>query len=103
MNNRLFGVSNETGLYFPDSVKVAEAYGIKATRIESLDEMEGKIKEVLAYDGPVVCDVVTAEWQPIIPRVTSVKNPDGTMTSKKFEDMYPFLVPEELEEAMSIE
>ncbi len=103
MNNRLFGVSDETGLYFPDSVKVAEAYGIKATRIESLDEMEGKIKEVLAYDGPVVCDVVTAEWQPIIPRVTSVKNPDGTMTSKKFEDMYPFLVPEELEEAMSIE
>ena len=103
MNNRLFGVSAETGLYFPDSVKVAEAYGIKAVRIESLDDMEDKIKEVLAYDGPVVCDVITAEWQPIVPRVASVKNPDGTMSSKKFEDMFPFLTAEELEEAMSFE
>lgn len=103
MNNRLFGVSSETGLYFPDSVKVAEAYGIKAVRIEALDEIEDKIKEVLAYDGPVICDVITAEWQPIMPRVTSVKNPDGTMSSKKFEDMFPFLESEELEEAMSVE
>lgn len=102
MNNRLFGVSAETGLYFPDSVKVAEAYGIKAVRIEALDDMEDKIKEVLAYDGPVICDVITAEWQPIMPRVTSVKNPDGTMSSKKFEDMFPFLESEELEEAMSV-
>lgn len=103
MNNRLFGVNSETGLYFPDSVKVAEAYGIKAVRIETLDELEDKIKEVLSYDGPVVCDVITNEWQPIIPRVASIKGSDGKVISKSFEDMYPFLAPDELESAMLVE
>ena len=102
MNNRLFGVSPDTGVFFPDSVKLAEAYGIKAVKIQTPEETDEKIKEVLAYDGPVICDVITPEWQPIVPRVASGKNPDGTMFSKKFEDMYPFLSQEELEEAMKV-
>jgi len=34
---------------------------------------------------------MTPQWQPIIPRVSSDKMPDGRLISRKYEDMYPFL------------
>ncbi len=47
--------------------------------------------KVLAYDGPVVCDVMTPEWQLLIPRASSEKRPDGRLFSRKIEDMFPYL------------
>ncbi len=95
MEGRLMGEGPETGVWCPDSLKIAEAYGIKGVRIDSVEGMEGKIKEVLDFGGPVICDVMTPEWQLIIPRVTSEKRPDGTLFSRPYEDMYPFLEREE--------
>jgi acetolactate synthase I/II/III large subunit len=95
LEGRLFGEGPETGVWCPDSLKIAESYGIKGIRIESSDEVRDKIKEVMDYDGPVICDVKTPEWQLIIPRVSSEKKPDGTLVSKPYEDMYPFLEREE--------
>ncbi|MGA2418242.1 MAG: thiamine pyrophosphate-binding protein, partial [Candidatus Staskawiczbacteria bacterium] len=53
MEGRLFGEGPETGVWCPDSLKIAQAYGIKGVRIDSVDNIEEKIKEVLDYDGPV--------------------------------------------------
>lgn len=100
MEDRLFGEGPASGVTCPDSLKIAEAYGIKAMRISSPDEVESKIKEVLEYDGPVVCDVITPEWQLIVPRVSSDKLPDGTLVSRKYEDMFPYLEREEFKKNM---
>jgi acetolactate synthase-1/2/3 large subunit len=100
MEGRLFGEGPESGVWCPDSLKIAQAYGIKGVRIDSVDRIDEKIKEVLDYDGPVICDVMTPEWQLIIPRISSEKKPDGTLVSKPYEDMYPFLDKEELKENM---
>lgn len=100
MEGRLIGEGPATGVWCPDSLKIAQAYGIKGVRIESVAEVDDKIKEVLAYDGPVICDVMTPEWQLLIPRVQSEKKPDGTMVSRDYEDMFPYLSPEELAENM---
>lgn len=102
MEGRLVGEGPETGVWCPDSLRIAEAYGIKGVRIESPEGMEEKIREVLEYDGPVVCDVITPEWQLIIPRLSSEKRSDGTLVPKPYEDMYPFLDREELEENMKL-
>ena len=91
MEGRLFGEGPTTGVWCPDCVKIASAYGIKGVRIDSKDDMDEKIREVLAYKGPVVCDVKVPEWQLIVPRVSSEKKPDGTLVSHNFEDMFPFL------------
>lgn len=100
MDGRLFAEGPETGVWCPDSLNIANAYGIKGIRINSVEEVEDKIKEALAFDGPVICDVMTPEWQLIIPRVSSDKMPDGKLVSRPYEDMYPYLDREELQNNM---
>lgn len=98
MDNRLFGESPKSGLWCPDSMKIADAYGIKGVRIEKLDSIDEKIKEVLDYQGPVICDIVMRELQELMPRTASKKLPDGTLEAMPFDDMYPFLSKEEYEQ-----
>lgn len=100
MEGRLLGESPETGVWCPDSLKIAQAYGIKGVRIDKVSEAGEKIKEVMEHDGPVVCDVMTPEWQLIIPRISSEKMSDGTLVAKPYEDMYPYLSREELHRNM---
>jgi len=90
------GEGPKTGVWCPDSLKVAEAYGIKAIRIETVEEIDEKLNFVMNYDGPVICDVMTPEWQLIIPRVSSDKKPDGSLVSRPYEDMFPYLDRDEL-------
>ncbi len=97
MNDRLYGESPSSGVWCPDSLKIAKAYGIFGVRIDTKDNIDEKIKEVLDYKGPVICDVKMPDWQLIIPRVSSEKKPDGTLVSKNFEDMFPFLPKNELQ------
>lgn len=79
----------------PDFVKICEAYGIKTVTISNHDEMEDKIREVLDYDGVVVCDVNCHEYHTYEPRIFGWKTP--------IEDMYPYVDREEFRENMSIE
>lgn len=103
MEGRLLGEGPKTGVWCPDSLKIAQAYGIKGVRIDKVEEVEPKIKEVMEYDGPVMCDVITPEWQLIIPRISSEKMTDGTLVVKPYEDMYPYLPREELRRNMVAE
>ena len=103
MNDRFFGEGPQTGVWCPDALKIAQAYEIKGIRIENKDEIDEKIQEVLNYDGPVICDVKVPQWQLIIPRVSSEKKPDGTLVSRNFEDMFPFLDEKEMKENMIAE
>jgi acetolactate synthase-1/2/3 large subunit len=100
MDDRFIGESPKTGVWCPDSLEIAKAYGIKGVRISGVDKIEDKIKEVLSYDGPVVCDVMTPEWQLLIPRVSSDKLPDGSLVSREYSDMFPYLSREEYQENM---
>lgn len=103
MEDRFVGESPESGVWCPDSMNIAEAYGIKGVRIEKVEEVDSKIKEVLEYDGPVICEIMTPEWQLLIPRIASDKLPDGTLVSRNYEDMFPYLAKEELQDNMVAE
>lgn len=103
MEDRFIGESPESGVWCPDAMKIADAYGIKGVRIENADEVDSKIREVLEYDGPVICEIMTPEWQLLIPRVASEKLPDGTLKSRNYEDMFPYLSTEELKANMIAE
>jgi acetolactate synthase-1/2/3 large subunit len=92
---RYVGSESSSGVSFPDIVKVANAHGIKADRIRTQQELHQKIDAILAKPGPFVCEITMPENQPLIPRVSSVKKPDGTIISRPLEDLYPFLPREE--------
>jgi len=91
----LVGESRRSGVTFPDMVKVAQAYGIRAHRITGGD-YDGLLADALAYDGPVLLDVVVDPDQGFEPRMTSKQLPDGRLYSPPLHEMFPFLSPEEL-------
>lgn len=91
MNDRFLGVGPDSGLQTPDFCRVAEAYGLKAVKIRSNDEIDEKLNEVFGYDGPVVCEVMVEEFGTIAPRIASRVMPDGSLKAAEFDDLWPFL------------
>lgn len=57
-HGRFHALGRGMGYAAPDFVKIAGAYGIPAFSIRGSDDLEGKIKEALSTDGPVVVDVI---------------------------------------------
>lgn len=95
------GVGSGSGVSFPDTLRIAEAYGIPAIRIESSD-CEATLAQALAAPGPFLCEVMLDPEQEFEPRLASKALPDGRMVSPPLEDMYPFLEPEELQSNMLV-
>ncbi|MDA8586589.1 acetolactate synthase 3 large subunit [Rhodobacteraceae bacterium] len=55
----------------PDFVKLAEAFGAKGIRIESPDDLDEGIKEMLAHDGPVIVDCLVEKHENCFPMIPS--------------------------------
>lgn len=92
---RLAGEGPDSGVSFPDFVAVATAFGIPARRLASAD-FSSQLADLLATDGPCLCDVVLDETQGFEPRSSSRKLDDGSIVSPPLEDMFPFLDRDEL-------
>lgn len=89
--HRLVGADRSSGVTLPDLGKVARAYGLPFVQIADKENLEIAVRDVLASDGPVVCEVLVAANEERIPRASSYVKPDGSMASKPLEDLYPFL------------
>lgn len=96
----LTGCTKESGLTLPDMKAVAEAFGICGMHIEDETNLEQQVKQVLEYDGPVICTFKADIQQKIVPRQTNYMREDGQMASRPLEDMSPLLDRQELEEAL---
>jgi len=93
--NRFIGEGPESGITMPDTLKICDAYGISAARIDNISKLDVEIIRALKTPGPYVLEIITPRDQLIIPTVSSVVNDDGTMSSRPLEDMAPFLPREE--------
>ncbi len=60
---------SESQISGPDFVKVAEAYGVKGLRAETVAEAERVIHEALAHPGPVVVDFLVEAGENVFPMV----------------------------------
>lgn len=92
---RLTGCDSSSGVSFPDITRIADAYGLPATVIDSHDHLDEKIAAVFATPGPVVCDIRLQHDYTFEPKLSSEKMPDGRMVSKPLEDLFPFLSRDE--------
>lgn len=95
---RLTGCNKTSGVEVPDFVQVAQAFGLPAVRINTNDELAGKIQEALNTPGPVLCELDCTENYTFSPKLSARKLEDGTMISPSLEDMFPFLDRKEMEE-----
>ncbi len=94
--------TRESGLTLPDITAVARAFGIRAEQIVDHESIVERVRDILEFAGPVVCEVLVSPEQSTAPRVTSARLTDGSMASMPMEDMWPFLERKELAAHMKI-
>ncbi len=80
-----------SGISCPDFTKIGKAFGIKSLKISNSKNLESKIKKVLDYKGPIICQVEMPSLQPLIPRLQTKMNPDGKFVPTPIDNLYPFL------------
>lgn len=99
--DNVVGCGPDSGLTFPDFVRLAHGFGISARRAACEPELSALIRVTLDCEGPQLCEVVIDKQQDFAPKLSSRRLADGTMVSPALEDLSPFLDREELAEAMA--
>ena len=93
--SRLVGEGPQSGVTFPDFVKLAQAYGINAIKMAT-DKIDQIFEYVLNTNVPVLCDVPLNPETNFAPKLSSKILADGSIVSPELDDMYPFLDETEL-------
>ena len=94
------GSDEDSGISFPDFVKVAEAHGIPSIRLDSHQNLKDNIQNFLEDDGMGICELMLDHEQDQCPKAINRRKIDGTSEPTVFEDMYPFLDEEEVKANM---
>ena len=100
--NKIIGVNINSGISFPETEKIAYAYGIKYLFVDKINDLENKILEFLNTKETIILEVISST-QVRYPKLNAIKNENGTFTNKPFEDMYPFLSRDEFINEMIID
>jgi acetolactate synthase-1/2/3 large subunit len=70
----------------PDFVKLAEAYGAKGIRVETPEELDKGIQEMIDYNGPVIFDCVVDQNENVYPMIPSGKAHNEMLLGNDNED-----------------
>ena len=100
--DNLVGCGPESGLTFPDFLKLGAAFGFGVRRCTTHSEMADSIRDWLASEGPQLLEVMVDPEQAFAPKLASRQLEDGRMVSSPLEDLAPFLSRSELAENMLI-
>ena len=92
---RLAAADSNSNFTVPNARRLAEAFQIKSDYLDDTTKIRETIQRVLRMEGPVVCEVMVAPDEATAPRVVTIMNTDGKLTSKPMEDMSPLLPREE--------
>ena len=100
---REIGTDEDSGVSFPDLVRVAYAYDMDYIKVSDYDSLTPALQTIFANDDPMIIEVMCQKWQEVVPTLQGRKNPDGTISAPPLEDMYPFLSREEFCDNMIVE
>ena len=85
-----------SGVVLPSFEKLAAAYGLRYFKLCNNQELDAKLPQIFAENGPVIIEVMLDPFEVLGPKAASKRLPDGTMVSAPLDDMAPFLPREEL-------
>ena len=98
--DNVVGCGPESGVTFPDFLKLGAAFGFPVSRIAAHEGMGAAITAMLDADGPALCEVILDKAQPFAPKLSSRRLEDGSMVTSALEDLAPFLSREEMADNM---
>jgi acetolactate synthase-1/2/3 large subunit len=98
---RFSGVDKNSGVSFPDTEKIAHAYGFPFMRIHDINELDN-INQVINHDGYYICEIICPSDEEIYPTSATLQTDDGKLISQPLENMAPFLTSDEFESEMII-
>lgn len=100
-DNRLMGCSDGLDMKFPDFELIAKAHSIPFVKIKN-DLEVNSLNKFLKMKGPGICELIMDPNQLQIPIAINKKDKHGLTVLSKYEDLYPFLSTEELNESLAI-
>ncbi|GAA0083771.1 biosynthetic-type acetolactate synthase large subunit [Clostridium sp. CTA-7] len=91
-----------TGVKLTPLNKIAEIYNLKYFIINNNDEIDKVLQDVMKDNEPVICEILADNNFDEIPKAVSKVNLDGTISSSKLEELFPFLDEDHTKKMMSI-
>lgn len=101
MNNfhsEFSGCNEDSGLHLANIKKTAQLYDLPYYKIENNAQVDEVLAQIMSDDEPCLCEVCVSINFDEIPKSMTIANPDGTFTSSKLENLYPFVSAEEQKE-----
>jgi acetolactate synthase-1/2/3 large subunit len=93
LSKNYVGCDKNSGLSIPNFLNIFKAYGIKSVEIKNNKEIDKKLKYVMSYKGPIMCNVKIDANARIVPKMKA---------GDPLEDMIPKLTKVEIFKAMSL-
>ncbi len=97
---RLVCCDPSSGLTFPDTEKIAAAYGIAYLRCKDITVFKNNLKRILGKSGPFICELMIDPDLQMMPKLSSEIKENGAMVSGPLEDLWPFLGRNEFKQNM---
>lgn len=91
-----FGADAASGVGNPDFCAVSQAYGIPGYRLDTLEQVQKQLHDILTQPGPALIEINMVRNQLLIPRVQSRRDTEGRIISGSLDSMFPYLTEEEL-------
>ena len=93
LNKNYVGCDKNSGLSIPDFKKIFKAYGIKSLEIHNNQEIDQKLKFIMNYKKPIMCNIKISENSKIEPKMKP---------GDPLHDMLPRLKNSEIKNAMKL-
>lgn len=97
---KLVGCNRESGVSFPSFEKLAYAFDFPYRKCATNAQIGESLKWLFESDGYALLEVLQRIDDPVLPKVMSRINADGTFATPAIQDMFPFLPEGELESLM---
>jgi acetolactate synthase-1/2/3 large subunit len=96
-SDNIVGCGTDSGLTFPKFEKVASAFDFPYFEIKNHKDLKEILPKIANTKGRFICEVHLDLEQHFSPKLTSKTLEDGTMITSPLEDMWPFLIKQELD------
>ena len=96
------GCNKESKLEFPSVESIAKAYNLEYFLVKSNNDISSVLDKVMENNNSAICEIDGSINFDEIPKSKTIVNKDGTFSSSKLENLYPFINEDEHKKNMII-